>query len=250
MAQPKKKNLNPKINLIGKDRQDEISDMAIDSTNFLPKGVLIEDLDLGFVEDFIDKKLDFTIDGKKVPVVYMTKERWADYANTWKIMGDNGEITMPYITVSRVGSPKLGNNSIFRSRIAQNKKFKFYRVPTMEDGVKGFDIYKIPQPTPVECNYEIKLFTHYQEDVDLLDEKLIELFSSIQLYIIVNGFYIEIQKRDSMPEGITNSYSDRNFYVNNNQFIMNGFLLNPDTFEQVRSVRSINLNFNHKKSKK
>ena len=78
MALPKKKNLNPHQINVGEDRIIDINDINLDNTNYLPKAIMLEDLDIGFY-NFINEDLDITIDGKKVPVIFMTKEKWADF---------------------------------------------------------------------------------------------------------------------------------------------------------------------------
>ena len=62
---------------------------------------------------------------------------------------------MPFITLRRSEPPKYGTNANVKYRIAQYKKFTYVKVPTFDNGIHGMEIYKIPQPIPLDLMYEI-----------------------------------------------------------------------------------------------
>ena len=52
------------------------------SGTFVPKGVLYEDMDRDFIK-FVEDDLSVSLGGEKVPVFFLTIQRWAEFARTW-----------------------------------------------------------------------------------------------------------------------------------------------------------------------
>ena len=84
MGLPKKnkKNVNINPNKIGNDRREELFEDISNNGTYLPKGVLHEDMDKSFVE-FIENGINLNLAGEKVPVIFLTIQRWAEFAKTW-----------------------------------------------------------------------------------------------------------------------------------------------------------------------
>src|SRR5690554_375996 len=104
MAVPKgwRNNINIVNNKIGPARRQEILDEITDKGTYLPKGVLEEDMDETFVE-FIEKdeRINFTIDGERVPVIFLTIQRWTEFSKTWQFSDKYKNIELPFITIVR-----------------------------------------------------------------------------------------------------------------------------------------------------
>ena len=85
MALPKKRKTNIQIKSI--DPQGGPAhwvDQFIDKNKqFLPRSVDLTDLDEGFVE-FVKADLGVVIEGEKVPVNFLTLQRWNEFAKTWQ----------------------------------------------------------------------------------------------------------------------------------------------------------------------
>ena len=144
-------NINVNIGKIGPERRKELLDGIADKGTFLPKGVLEEDMDQSVVE-FIgsDKGLSITADGKKVPVIFLTIQRWTEFSKTWQHSDKYKNIELPFITVVRKPDIQQGQNQAGLWNIPGNRTYTYYKVPT-NDGIRhGVDLYKVPQPTPVE----------------------------------------------------------------------------------------------------
>ena len=68
---------------VGPNKRQEILDDIADNGTFLPRGVSYEDMDKEFIE-FVKKDLDIVINGEKVPVIFLTIQRWAEFTRTWE----------------------------------------------------------------------------------------------------------------------------------------------------------------------
>ena len=99
MAIPKKnvnvisqKELNSeRVHLVNRIRENE---------SFLPKGILHEDLDRGFV-DFVNNDLKLNIDGNGVPVLFISLQNWNEFTKTWQFADKYKNVQMPFITIVR-----------------------------------------------------------------------------------------------------------------------------------------------------
>ena len=242
MAYPKKK-VNISVTEEGKVRQQELIDMTNDKSTFLPKSILLRDLDGGMM-DFVSKshlKVN-THNGQEIPVFFLTKERWAEFSMTWKYADKDGNIVMPFITLRRSDAPKPGTNQNIKYRIAQNKKFDYVKIPTFDNGVHGVDIYKIPQPVPVDLTFETRIFTHFQKDLNSLNEIVQKQFASGEAYTNIKGYFIPIKLDGVTDESTMNDYEGKRFYSQTFTFIIQGFLQDEKDFEVEKGVRRAVLN--------
>lgn len=241
MAVPKKNKIDPFSHSVGKERQQELIDMVSDKSVFLPKNINLEDLDTSIYEYF-KNDMQIIVEGEAIPVFYLTKEKWADLTLTWQHSDDDGNIVMPFITVRRSEPPKRGTNDNIKYRIAQNKKFVYTKVPTFENGVLGVDVYKTPQPTPLDLTFEISIFTHFFLDLNLFNEKIQYLFASGQAYVFVNGYYMPLKYENASDESTMNNFEGQTFYNQTFTITLQGFIQNSDNFEVVKGLRRAVLN--------
>ena len=71
-----KNNLKITPTKIGPARRREILNDIADKGTYLPNGVSEEDMDETFVS-FINKDLSISVDGVKVPILFLTIQRWS-----------------------------------------------------------------------------------------------------------------------------------------------------------------------------
>jgi hypothetical protein len=78
-------NININQQKVGFERRQEILDDISDRGTFLPKGVLEEDMDQNFLE-FLksDERMSLSVDGEKVPIIFLTIQRWTEFSKTWQ----------------------------------------------------------------------------------------------------------------------------------------------------------------------
>lgn len=225
---------------------DNLLNKAFENTNYLPQKLLLEDIDQGLYNFLKSFNLSLTIeDGtkKEVPVIFLTQEKWAEFQKNWKSLRNenNEEIGYPFLTLRRTGVKK--GTSPQRYTIPNKKKFSFVKVPNFDGRLKGLDVYKVPQPTWVDCLYEFKFFTHYMEEVNSCYEMVLnEIFSSGEGYMNINGYYIGAMLDDPSEENNMNEIlSDRRFSINF-PIKVHAKLVDPSKFEKVNSITKISIN--------
>jgi hypothetical protein len=239
MAKPKgySTNINIVNGKIGPDRRQEILDGIADKGTFLPKGVLVEDMDQTFIE-FVgsDKGFSISVDGEKVPVVFLTIQRWTEFTKTWKFGDEYKNIEMPFITVVRKPDIQQGQNQAGLWNIPGGRTYTYMKVPTW-DGIRhGVDLYKVPQPTSVDISYEVRLFTNRMKDLNKFNGVIQRAFQSRQCYINVNGHPMPLHLESIGDESNIDSFENRRFYVQMFEMKLLGYLLDEDDFEVIPTI--------------
>src|SRR3990172_7016973 len=85
---------------------NNLLDQSFENNNYLPKKLLLEDIDQGVV-DYINSLNISVINAEdvlaKVPVIYLNQERWAEFKMNWKFLKDESgeEINMPFMVIKR-----------------------------------------------------------------------------------------------------------------------------------------------------
>ena len=220
-----KKNINFINQHIGFERRQDILDDIADKGTFLPRGISYEDVDQRFVE-FIDKDLEIIIDNEKVPVIFLTLQRWSEFSKTWQFSDKFKNIKMPFITVVRQPNPQVGTNQAGLYNIPGRQNYTYIKVPTFESDRRGVDTYKIPQPVSVDFLYEVRLFCNRMRDLNKLNFKVQQAFQSIQYYVRVNGH--------PMPIVLENIGDESNIDDFENKLI--GYIQDADQFEVIPSI--------------
>ena len=230
---------------------DKLLDGSFENHNYLPQKLMLEDLDQGIV-DYI-KGLNVSVEAedgtrKTVPIIFLSQELWAEQRLNWKNYRneDGQELTRPFMTVSRV-SVKRGESPLKRT-IPVKKKFKFLKVPKFDGTVKGYDLYKIPQPSYVDCDYELRFLSHYFLDVnEIYDSILSEGYSDGQGYMKINGYYISSVLGDPSEDNSTDDVSEERVFQIIFPITVHGKLVDPTQFEKVPTVNRISINISEKK---
>ncbi len=232
MGLPKKnkKNVNINPDKTGNDKRKELFEDISDNGTYLPKGVLHEDMDKSFV-DFIETGIDLSLAGEKVPVIFLTIQRWAEFAKTWQYSDEYKNIKIPFITVVRKPDAQVGTNQAGYFNIPGKPTFTYMKVPTWDGNRKGMDIYKIPQPVPIDLIYEVRLFCNRMRDLNKMNMKFIQTFSPQQHYIKVNGHPMPLMMDSIGDESVINNLDERKYYVQMFNIKMMGYLLDEEDFE-------------------
>jgi hypothetical protein len=222
---------------IGPERRQEILDDISNKGTFLPKGVLEEDMDQTFIE-FLnsDKGLSITIDGQKVPVIFLTIQRWVEFTKTWQFTDEFKNIEMPFITVVRKPDIQQGQNQAGLWNIPGGRTYTYMKVPTW-DGIRhGIDLYKVPQPTPVDITYEVRLFANRMKDLNKFNRTVQRAFQSRQCYINVNGHPMPLHLESIGDESNIDTFESRRFYVQMFEMKLLGYILDEEDYEVVPTV--------------
>ena len=230
-------NLNIQPKKFGVERRQEILDGIVENGTFLPKGVLEEDMDESFLEFAnSDKGFSISIDGKKVPVIFLTIQRWTEFSKTWQFSDKYKNIELPFITVIRKPDIQQGQNQSGLWNIPGNRTYTYMKVPTWDGIRKGIDLYKVPQPTPVDMSYEVRLFTNRMKDLNKFNRIIQRAFQSRQCYINVNGHPMPIHLESIGDESNIDDFETRRFYVQLFEMKLLGYILDEDDFEVVPTI--------------
>ena len=220
---------------------NNLLDSGFENNDYLPKKLLLEDIDQGVV-DYINSLNISVVNAEetlsKVPLIFLNQERWAEFKMNWKFLKDESgeEINMPFMVIRRT-SVKPGQNPLKRT-IPKKKKFVFVKVPLFDGTLKGYDLYKVPQPPRVDVQYEVRFITHYFQDTNVSYQRMImDGFSDGQGYMIINGYQIPLMLNEpSEDNSMDDISSDRKFQIifplNHRKIIQN--ILQPPNIRMNR----------------
>lgn len=217
---------------------ENMKDMIIEADSYLPKGVVHEDLDLGF-KTFVKENLELVLDGAKIPVIMMGIQGWNEFAKTWSFSDKYKNVKIPFITIIRKPETQYGTNPSTIYNLPVGKTFEYAKVPTFDGNKKGFDIYKIPQPIPVDIEFEIRIFSYRQRELNKFNRIVLKNFQSRQAYTVVNGHYIPLILSSVGDESQIQDIEGKRFYIQNYSIQMQGIILNPEDFEVVPAITRV-----------
>ena len=233
MAFPKKikKHLPLSPEKILFERREELLDMINKDGTYLPKSLLHADLDRGFL-DFVKEDLRCVVEGKVIPTVdiIVTTQNWSQFIETWNFQNLDKNAEPPFITTIRIPEVKFGTNPAVLYNIPNRKQYFYASVPTWDGQRKGTDVYKIPQPVPVDITYQVKIICNRMRELNKFNQIILEKFASRQAYRNIKGHYIPIVMNDVSDESVM-EVEKRKYYIQSYGFTMLGFLIDEDEFE-------------------
>jgi len=240
MPLPKiKKNipLSPQKILI--ERRRELVEKINRDGTYLPKSLLHADLDRGFL-DFVKNDLKLSVEGKVVPTVdvLITTQNWAQFTETWNFSNIDKNVEPPFISVVRNPEVKYGTNPSTLYTIPNRRQFFYAQVPTWDGDRAGMDIYKIPQPVPVDITFSVKIICNRMRELNGFNKIVIEKFSSRQAYVQIKGHYIPIIMGNISDESVLD-VEKRKYYAQSYEFTMLGFLIDENEFEVSPAITRV-----------
>jgi len=239
MSLPKKNNINI-YRQVGKEpsskegleRRQELLDRITKSDTYLPEDILHDDLDMGMLE-FVKNNLKIISDGIQIPIIpkILTVQRWSEISNNWTFSDEDGNMKVPFIGVIRKPDVQPGTNPMVQRTIPDRREFNYAAVKTWNGTEMGADIYKMPQPVPIDITYEIIIVCQKFRDLNKFNKVVLQKFSSRQAYTTVKGHYIPIILDRISDNSPIDALENRRFYLQTYQFTMLGFLIDSDEFE-------------------
>jgi hypothetical protein len=233
---PLPKKIKKDISLIEKKtllpRRHEIADMISQDGTYLPKSLLHPDLDRGFL-DFVRDELKCVVEGKTIPMVdiLVTTQNWAQFTETWDFQNIDKNVEPPFIAVVRSPEVEYGNNPSITTYTIPNRRQYFYaKVQTWDGQRHGMDIYKIPQPVPVDIKYTVVIVCNRMRELNKFNQNVITKFSSKQAYQVIKGHYIPIIRGNISDESVMD-LEKRKVYLQKYEMTLQGFLIDEDEFE-------------------
>jgi hypothetical protein len=211
-------------------RREELLDKINQDGTFLPKSILHADLDRGFL-DFVKNDLGIVVDGTTVPTVdiIITTQNWAQFTETWNFVDLDFNVKPPFVTTVRTPEVKFGTNPALLYNIPNRKQYFYATVPTWDGKKLGADVYKIPQPIPVDITYQVKIVCNRMRELNRFNQVVLGKFASRQAYTVIKGHYIPIIWNNISDESVMD-LDKRKYYVQSYEFIMLGFLIDEEEF--------------------
>ena len=220
-------------------RRVELLDKINEHGTFLPKSILHADLDGGFL-DFVKNDLKVVTEGKVIPTtdILITTQNWAQFTQTWNFQDLDKNVSPPFITVVRAPEIKYGSLPSLQWTIPNRKEFYYASVPSFDGNRINVDVYKIPQPVPVDIKYSVKIICNRMRELNALNKTILQKFSSRQAYTQIKGHYIPIIM-DSVSDESVMDVEKRKYYIQSYEFTMMGFLMDEDEFEVKPGVERV-----------
>ncbi len=241
MPLPKKikKNIPLTESKILLERRKELVEKINQDGTYLPKSLLHADLDGGFLE-FVKNELKTIVDGKVIPTIdiLMTTQNWAQFTETWDLQNLDNNVELPFISIVRIPEVKYGTNPATLYTIPNRRQYFYAQVPTWDGNRVGVDVYKIPQPVPVDITFQVKIVCNRMRELNQFNKVVIEKFSSLQSYQIIKGHYIPIKMTNVSDESVMDM-EKRKYYIQSYDFVMMGFLIDENEFEVSPAVNRV-----------
>ena len=215
----------------GRERRIELTEDVTNGGTYLPKGVLHADMDKGVLE-FVKDKLKLVVDGNVVPTVdkIITTQSWSQFTQTWKFQDLDKNVSLPFIITVRQPEVKYGKFQGGVANIPDRLRFNYYSVPTWNGERKGVDVYKIPQPVPVDITYNVKIFCNRMRELNEFNKLLMQTFTSKQAYVQIKGHYMPMKLEDPTDESVK-EIEKRKYYIQTYKITLMGFLLDEEEFQ-------------------
>jgi hypothetical protein len=192
--------------------------------------------------------MDETGNSRAVPLIFNSQELWAERRMNWKSMRSEygEELTRPFLVLTRT-AVKKGTSPLKRT-VPVNKKFTWLKVPTFDGTLKGYVLYKVPQPTWVDVVYDLVFVTTYIEDSNQYYHTLLsDTYGDGQAYLNINGHWISTVIEDP-SETRQEDMSSEKVYEVSFPITVHGKLVDPRHFEKVNAINKIQIKISEKKS--
>jgi hypothetical protein len=231
MALPKKRKKDIDIKVVNPEAgpKEWVDQFLEQNKQFLPRSVDFADLDAGFVE-FVNNDLGFVLKGEKVPVHFLTLQRWNEFAKVWPNTNKYKNLKIPFVSVVRRPNPETGTNPA-DFKIPVRKNFPYMQIPVWDGNRNGADIYGIPNPVGVDLIYTVRFFSFRMRELNKLHQKVLQTFASAQAYVNIKGHYFPILLESIGDESQIDDLEGKRFYVQTYEMKLQGYLVDEEEFD-------------------
>ena len=225
-------------------------DKQFENFNYLPQEIALDDMGLALRDSLLSLNLSVPIESgmiKKVPIIHVMQELWAERKMNWGDMrNEQGEeVTRPFMTLYRLGVKR--GTAPMRFTIPQKRKFRFVKTPKFDGTLKGFDIWKVPQPVYVDVSYELRFVTHYLQHVDDFYETILrDGYADDQRYLKVNGYDVPSIIGEPTEENTTEDITQERIFQVVVPITIHGKLIDATKFEKVNTITKISIKITEK----
>jgi len=232
----------PYYQAMGWDRIEELMKLANTKTKFMPRTILLKDLDKSIYNMCNDVELNpkFSlvsyIDGKKVPVFYLENDRWGEFSTTWTLVDNDNNVLLPYSTLRRIAK-EPGTRLGTKWRIPQARNFRYIDIPILDEGQILYLRMKCVEPVNVDLLYTLSFFTKFREDVNAFDEQMLKVFASHQSYVFVKGFPLPVLLESQDEANTMENIEGDRFYMANYKLRLLGLIWDEKEFQITKTSR-------------
>jgi hypothetical protein len=203
---------------------------------FYPRKIGFEDIDSSLFKWATSKEIIF--ETRKVPVFYLTAEKWAEFQKRWTYMDGTRNIEYPFITLRRTNFSRPADAG---KGTVPFRKFGFYRIPIHTNAGTTYKTIRVPQPIRIDLIYELRVLTHKNSDINAINEEILRHFASIQSYLDIDKHYMPIEIESVSDESLYEADKEK---IHHTVFTLKvkGYLLNEKDFSEEIGVASILIN--------
>lgn len=216
-------------NKFGIEKRQEILDGISEYGTYLPEGVDYDDIDRGVI-DFFKEDINLVINDEAVPVFFMTIQKWTDFTRTWNSSDEYKDVRLPFISIVREPDIQPGTNQNKYYNIPGRRGWTYHKVPTMKNGRVGMDLYKVPQPTPVDMTFQVRFFANRMSELNKLNNEIQRRFDSIQHYVTIKGHPMPLTLEAVGDESKVDDIDGRKYYVQLFEIMCSGYIMNEKDF--------------------
>lgn len=237
--------LDIKSHYVGNDRRYELMSEILKNGTFLPKTVTYKDIDEDF-KRWVEQELVITSnDGKEFPtMVLFTNQRFSEYTQSWKNVDGNGNLLLNFKTITRENNPQYGKiQNGFWNVPGDDRFYTMKKQIVLDDnGSESFLVLKMHQPTAIDFNFKLSIFTTNYESLNEFNTIINKKFRARQCYITPNGHNMPMTL-DSIGDESSYQIDDRQFYAQNYTIKVMGYIITEDDYrvEEIPLKRGVNI---------
>lgn len=207
---------------------------------FTPKTISLEDLDNAF-KNWVNN-LDFQYNGKKVPVYLFTNQRLSELIQTWGNLDDESQHPLPIITITKESPAKKGTYlNTTAGVLPVRMTFPLYRIPKVVDGQTIFEYVEVEEPTHVDLQYKVSIFSNNLREVNKFNELILNTFKRNTIPTMnVFGHNMELKLND-ISESHKRELEERRYYRSIYVLDLQAFIIGENDFVIKRSFNAIKM---------
>jgi len=214
------------------------NEVIVDQT-FFPKSIHLEDLDEAFVNWV--RNFNLEVEGILVPVNLFTIQRFSEFMQNWDNTDTSMHPKLPLITITKESPAKQGTYlGSVSSTLPSGETFPLFRIPKVINGKTIFEYIEVPQPTFIDMQYKINIFTNHMRSLNKFNELILQEFKKPQNTINVFGHNMEL-KLDDISENHKREIEERRYYRQIFVINLKAFLLDEKDFKYTRSLNAIKI---------
>lgn len=217
------------------------------NNTFVPKGIGIVDIEASVVSNLKENLKLTDLEGNLIRIeTLLSLEKFYQYEQRMSlgVKTPDGDLPMPFMVLIRededIRGKRFGDGF---SAIPTDIQFPTYRVTETVNGKLIHKIYTIPQPVHIDLSYNLSFISDKRKDINKMQERIVEMFRSVQHYIEVNGHYMPMTL-SSLSDDSETEIEKQNYYKKMYSLTVQGYLLDESKFKVVTVDNDVAISFN------